>query len=331
MSKEESDEKRRRGGKKFVDKYGVETAQIYKTKTTTETSDLDKLVIPPPTHALYDPSGNTTFDPLRVKEIDKAGAFYGVIKIWTDPDTDTLYVIDGRGNVHDCREVNRRRKERGAAPISVRFMPVDCDIQKAREYVTMYNTHRKGPTPSFYGREIHAYKNLGYAWDRICELLHVESENPEQWCRLYYPLAWCVEEVQAAFDTHKLPVAKAKMFGGTAIDGSKRLGDNAQRDLLKKELAKKAAQKSGTAPKPIKTNTASGRLRLAVELVNTKHLSETDRTMVRFIAAYERYISGGEKTALDFVPGVKSAVDAALSRGKDDGEAGTPDAASTAA
>lgn len=220
----------RHGGQKFTDKYDCKTFQAYE-------SDPENLIIPEKDHPLYDADGNTTFDPLRVAEIDRSGSFLGAVIIWSDPDREALYVIEGRGLVYDVREVNRRRLERGDEPIKIKFMRWDGDLDSAIEHVRIRNFHRKRPTVSHTGREILSLHRLGKSWTRIAEILHLEGDEAnEKYLRKIAALAFCTKEVTDAVDAGKVSITKARRFSGKKLDGSEALGAEAQVELLEEML-----------------------------------------------------------------------------------------------
>lgn len=285
-------------GLKFDVKYGVSAFQAYKC-------DPDTLVIPPKGHALYDPDGNTAFNPRRVAEIDKDGVFTGTVIVWTDKDANKLYVIEGRGNTLDVREVNRLRRERGDEEITIKVMPLDVDLDRAVEHVVLRNFHRKVPTVSHYAREVVRLARLGKTWGRIVEMLDVDGiDDAEQWCKKRVAVAHCVPEVAQAIDSGELSLAQARQFGGTAIDGSKALGKKAQLDLLEEMRAERDKPKS-----TVKALSAGARGRVFTALSNgaTEKLKKDDRGLATFAAALISRLEGDED-ALDDWPAIAEVV-----------------------
>ena len=285
-------------GRGFDAKYGVEKFQSYK-------ADPDVLNIPGPLHALYDPDGNTTFDEHRVREIDKDGVFTGTVIVWTDKDQNVLWVVEGRGNVFDVREVNRRRRERGDDIVMIKFQPLDAPLDRAVEHVVLRNFHRKQPQPAHYAREIVRLFRLGKPWARIAEMLHLD-EN-EHALRVRAALAYCNLAVIAAMEAGKVSYKKARRFGGKAIDGSEALGDAEQLALLADMTAEGAK-----SAKPRAVSRAV-REKLAETLANggAKHLKGPELTLARALAAYERRLNG-EAGALAPWPEVAAIVDEVL-------------------
>lgn len=296
------------GNPKFTEKYGVKLASAYE-------ADPDDIVIPPKGHALYDPDGNREFDEVRVKAIDEAGKFVGVIPIWTDVDKNKLYAIDGRGNVLDCREVNRRRKKDGREPIRVLISRFPGDLDAAVDLVAMRNFRRKRPAIDHTAREIVRYWLLGRAPARIAEILNLESDpdvlerGAEKALRSMATIAYCVPEVVDAIKAGRISIKKAKRFGGNKIDGENALGRDAQLALLD-QMTAPPIPKGVNPDKPL----ARGiRVRVASRLANgaASNLPPMDLTLARGMAAYERYMNG-DRTALDYVPAIKAIVDAAV-------------------
>ncbi len=246
------------GGEKFTDRYGVETAQAYK-------GDSEALKIPPATHFLYDPTAPTTFDPLRVEAIDRDGKMTTPIEVYTDPDTGTLWVLDGRGRTLDVREVNRRRRLDGRELVKPLLIPFNGDEKAAIARVREKNYHRRAPTSSGMALDLLALRNAGHTWEACAKTMHVETEDAEQWGRRLFPLAFCIEEVRVAIDAGTLPKGAAKKFGGTSLDGTKALGKKEQQKLLAEMLSGEPEEKE---TKTVSTKTRR-RAREALESFNT--------------------------------------------------------------
>jgi len=295
---------KRSKGEKFTDKYGVSNTQIYRGDPGP-----DRLVIPGPDHFLYDASSPTTFDEVKVRQIDADGHYRQTIEVWTDPDNGKLYVVDGREGLLCVREVNRRRAEVGKRPIEPQLQPLSCSEKEAVARISIRNFHRRQPPPSAYAINILQNYKAGWMWEQICHILHVESENPEAWCRRYLPLAHCIPEVRAAFDAGKLPLTKAKEFGGGKPDGSEALGKRKQLDLLEEMLApKEKADKPRQLP-------LKKRERIAHAMTNggSESLTFQDKTIAEGIAA-GLALASGDMSMLDKWPDISKLVEKALSK-----------------
>ena len=290
-------------GEKFVDKYGVETYQVYKG------SD-EALKIPGPDHPLYDPTAPTTFDPVRVAAIDRDGRMTTPVEIFTDPDAGILWVLDGRGRKLDVQEVNRRRAKEGRDLVKLLIVPFVGDEKAAVARVREKNYHRRSPTPSGMALDLLALRNKGYEWAACANILHHTTPDPEQWGRKLLPLAYCVEEVRIAIDTEEIPRGKAAKFGGTAPDGSKALGKKEQLALLA-EL--RAAANAGPAKGGASTITTKQRERVHAALTNgaSEKLKGADKLVAEVVAATIARL-GGDSKALHEWPLVDAAVSEAL-------------------
>jgi len=290
-------------GEKFVDKYGVESAQIYKT------ADLSIIKIPGPDHFLYDPTAPTTFDELRVREIDDAGKMDDPITVYTDPDTKTLYALDGRGRTLDTTEVNRRRKEEGREPVYALLLPFSGTEKDAVARVRLFNYHRRTPTPSGMGLDILALRKAGWSWPDCAAKLHVESKDPEQWAKRYLPLAYCIEEVRAAFDARELPITMARKFGGGEVDGSAALGKKEQLALL--QLTREAP-----ATTKVKVVSPGKRRRLVQVLTNgaSEKLNAGNKTVAQIVAATLAFVDGDPKMLRGW-PDVAAIVEGTMKKG----------------
>jgi len=163
-------------GPRFRDKYSVEEARnIYRGDTTA-------LKIPPKGHPLYDPTSPTTFDPLRVEAIDRDGHMNDPIEVWTDPDNDTLWVLDGRGRLLDVREVNRRRADQGRDLVLPYITPYKGTETEALRRLREKNYHRRTPKFSDVAQDIRVLRKKGIPCADIAMSLHVVTTDPDNWC-----------------------------------------------------------------------------------------------------------------------------------------------------
>lgn len=250
---------KRQKGVKFVEKYKVSTANIYK-------GDGEALKIPPPGHVLYDATAPTVFDELRVAVIDRDGKMTDPIEVWTDPDSGTLWVLDGRARLLDVREVNRRRKSRGCSPVEPYIVPFSGDEARAIARLREKNYHRRVPTLSAMAQDLLALRNAGYGWDKCAEILHHKTDDPEQWGRKILPIAFCIHDVQQAIDDGTISRSCARRLGGSKPDGLDRMGDK----LQAAELAVMLEGKSERRPTgPVKGSLgAKARIRVRESLLN---------------------------------------------------------------
>lgn len=301
----------KKSGEKFMPKYGVELAQIYK-------GDVEKLLIPGPDHPLYDKTAPTTFDELRVQEIDRTGKMTDPIEVWTDPDQGKLWVVDGRGRTLDVIEVNRRRALDGRKLIKPLIINFSGDEKEAVGRVRVMNYHRRVPKPSDMAIDIDVLRKKGYSWEECASRLHVVVDGAESWAKRLLPLAFCIDEVRAAFDAGEFPRTKAQLFGGKALDGSEALGKKQQAALLEQLRAEKLARKD--APKPPRQMAPKARARVAGALLMSAGgvaLSYQDKMIAEGVAA-GLALASGDAAALNKWPDVAKVAVAALSAKKDE-------------
>lgn len=294
--------KKRSGGEKFIDKYNVETVQFYKTLP-------DKLTIPPPGHALYDLDGNTECSPRRVAEIDADGDFAGAILVWSNPDDKKLYVVDGRGCLLDVEAVNRIRAARGDEPVKIKFARLDTSLERAIEHVTLRNFHRKLPTLGHYGREVVKFHRMGKTFSRIADLLNLSpEESSERQLRWLAALTYCIPNVVSAIESGRLSIRTARQFGGKEMDGSERLGEDEQFQLL--------AEKLDEGPKEKSALTAADKKRVVAALRDNAEAikSKADREAARIASAVLARV-GGDAKALSEWPELAMLVNSALVKG----------------
>lgn len=290
-------------GEKFADKYGVKAAQIYK-------GDISDLKIPGPDHSLYDKNSPTTYSEIRVKYIDESGRMGDPIDVWTDPDTKTLWVLDGRTRHVDVSEVNRRRKAEGREPIEIFIIPFHGSEKDAVAEMTVRNHHRRVPTPTAVAEELVRLRRYGWDWVKCAEMLQVETEDPEQWARKLIPIAYCIPKVQELIDKGELAKGLARKFGGGKLDGSEKLSQKAQAELLAEML--EAKEKAAKSPKT-KYLGPKSQERLAKALGNgeVEKLKAKDAEVAEVIAATLARLAGDAK-ALKAWPAVAAVVEAAL-------------------
>lgn len=296
----------RKHGEKFVDKYGVSGATCYR-----DDGSFNNIEIPPPGHFLYDEDAPRTFDPIRVAVIDRDGHMNDPIEVWTDKDASKLWVLDGRGRKLDVEEVNRRRAVRKCEPVRPLLIPFGGDEKAAVARVRSMNYHRRVPKVSTMAVDLLALRKAGHTWDSCAETLHVEVEHTEAWGKKLLPLAFCVPEVRALFDSGDLPRSKIKLFAGSAPDGSEAKGKKEQLALITELLVEKQ-----TVEKP-KTVTPKKRAKVVVALQNgaSASLSSRDRDVAEAVAAALRLVDG-EEDALEKWPEVAAIVKEAMSKSK---------------
>ena len=288
-------------GEKFTVKYGVEATQIYK-------GDSDALRIPGPDHPLYDPTSPTTHDPLRVAEIEASGEMTDALEVWTDPDSGTLWVIDGRSRLLDVREVNRVRKAEGRELVKPYIKPLSIDEKTAVARVRLKNYHRRVPTAADNAQDIRALRKAGWSWEDVVTKMHRQSDNPEAWCRSVLPLAFCEPEVLAAMTAGSVPRSAGRKFGGSTEDGSGALGRKEQLALLKKMTAEK-----GEKVEVVKALSPRRRrlVREALVSVQESSLTHVEQIAAKAIAAAFAFVDGDDDALAEWSD-VAAIVDGAL-------------------
>jgi hypothetical protein len=277
-------------GEKFTEKYGgksksLSTANIYK-------GNPESLKIPPKDHVLYDATAPTTFDPIRVEVIDKDGKMTTPIEVWSDPDTKTLWILDGRGRFLDVQEVNRRRKESKRELVEPYIVPFNGDEKAAIARVRQKNYHRREMTSSGMAVDLAALRKAGYSWEQCAEILHVETQDATQWGTKLAPLAHCIPEVREAIDSGELSKGVARKFGGGKVDGSKALGKKEQLDLL--EALRKEKDKPKTASKAPSAGTRD-RVYTALSNGASADLKGIEKEFGKGFAAALAWVSGDKK------------------------------------
>lgn len=294
---------------KFTEKYDVSTATIYK-------GNPNSLKIPPKGHPLYDPTAPTTFDVRRVEIIDREGQMTTPIEVWTDPDTGTLWVLDGRGRFLDVQEVNRRRTERKCdlvEPYIVPFNVAGADEKRAIARVREKNYHRRKPTLSGMALDVLALRNAGHSFEDCAKALGESLDAPEQWARKLLPIAFCISDVREAIDSGEFSRSIARKFGGGKLDGSKALGQKEQIALLADMRATQSEGKGATArSKP--NGKAQARVEAALKNGETEDLRKVPEKLVADAAAAALAWIGGDKHAFSRWPKVQTIIDVAAEK-----------------
>ena len=291
---------------KFTAKYGVSTANIYK-------GNPDSMRIAPPGHKYHDATSSSEHDELLIAAIERYGLMNTPIEVLTDPDNGILWIVDGRRRWLATQEVNRRRAEQGREPVEPYITPFSRKngsrpseaevVARIREK----NYHRRVPTVSGMAVDLIAMRDAGCTWQQCIDALHVQSVDPEQWGRKLLPLGRCEPEVRAAVDARQIPRTAARLFGGSAADGSDALGRQGQLDLLAQMIAAKTTEKGSSEARPM---TTAARERVVERLSNgaVEKLPEFEQSIARAIVAYECFTTGGIAEALDYLPEIKRLV-----------------------
>lgn len=276
-------------GEKFASKYKVEATQIYKGDPGADT-----LLIPPPGHFLYDAAAPTVFDEIKVKQIDADGHMTDAIEVWTDPDVNKMFVVDGRDRLLAVREVNHRRALAGKELVKPHLKPLGKLSQKeviAR--ITIKNFHRRPPTPSAYAMHIANQRRAGWDWETVAHHLHITTDDAEQWCKKRLPLAFCEPEVCEAFDAGEFPLSAAPAFGGRNVEGVDALGRKQQLDLLTKRRQEKLAGKDESKPRQVSPKVRE-RVRAALMNGESANLCHQDKMIAEGVAAALAFVNGDE-------------------------------------
>lgn len=222
--------------------------------------------------------------------------------MWTDPEKGVLWVLDGRGRFLDVQEVNRRRAKEGREPVQPYIVPFHGNEKEAVARVRSKNYHRRMPTASGMGCDILTLRKQGFSWEDCARILHVEVEDAEQWARRLLPLAHCVPEVRAAFDAKELPIALARKFAPSSIEGEDALSPKEQLKLLEELRAGRGKTDKASAPRP-----RSPKVREKV----SSALAESTSSSAKLVQATLAWIEGDDD-ALSSWPDVKRIVEEAL-------------------
>ncbi|HDR9034424.1 ParB/RepB/Spo0J family partition protein [Burkholderia sp. AU32262] len=188
--------------KNSVDAYGA------KGKGNLLDFDPDDLtLVTDETHPLYDERVHWPLDEAMVRNIDFQGIIQP-IEVTKNPETGATEVVTGRQRVKNCREANRRRRERGEKPWLIpafvrRIAPKDRS-KKLSAAIASENAIRQQETPMT--RAAKMARQLGHHTEEEvailfgCKVATVRST---------LALLDCCAEVQKAVDSGKVPVTHA--------------------------------------------------------------------------------------------------------------------------
>ncbi|KVU65297.1 hypothetical protein WK72_18940 [Burkholderia ubonensis] len=204
--------------KNSVDAYGA------KGKGNLLDFDPDDLtLVTDETHPLYDERVHWPLDEAMVRNIDFQGIIQP-IEVTKNPETGATEVVTGRQRVKNCREANRRRRERGEKPWLIpafvrRIAPKDRS-KRLSAAIASENSIRQQETPMT--RAAKMARQLGHHTEEEvailfgCKVATVRST---------LALLDCCADVQKAVDSGKVPITHAVKLA--------RLKPDAQRQKLR--------------------------------------------------------------------------------------------------
>jgi hypothetical protein len=240
------------------------------------------------------------------------------VEVWTDPDANVMYVVDGRGRVLNVREVNRRRAESGREPVKMLLVPFNGDEKEAVARIHVKNNYRRAILPSATAIGIRDLRAVGWSWEDCAKKLHVTVKHAEPWARRLLPLAFCVAEVRAAFDEGELPLGMAAKFGGKAIDGSEALGKKEQLELLEE---KRASKQNGEPKARALSSKQRERVQHALSNGASQTLTFNDQMIALGVVAALSFAAGDGDALNDWPAVAKIARDAMTKSKKEEEEA----------
>lgn len=322
---EKVEKKARVRGPSTEERYGVERYQSY-----TSAPENPKLQVPPKGNDLYAIKGHTTFDPLMVEEIDRDGPLARVtLMVWSDPDSGTLWIIEGRGNYFNALEVNRRRRERGDKTIVVFISNLPVSRERAVEYVRLMNHHREQVRLGLIASDAFVLWKRGTSFERIAEILHItDSERAnEKWIRKAISLQHAIPEVVAAVEKGYVSLTKARRFGGKDLEGKERLSAAEQKKLLAEMLDKKGHRTVTSVPTPARRRFASV---LSEDTIDSFEDPKA-RTAARVLERALVFLDTGDMSALDAWPELQALATKVLAgKAEKESDEGAPDETASA-
>ncbi|QTD91786.1 ParB/RepB/Spo0J family partition protein [Burkholderia anthina] len=167
----------------------------------------DLTLVTDESHPLYDERVHWPLDEAMVRNIDFQGILQP-IEVTKNPETGATEVVTGRQRVKNCREANRRRRERGEKPWLIpafvrRIAPKDRS-KKLSAAIASENAIRQQETPM--SRAAKMARQLGHHTEEEvavlfgCKVATVRST---------LALLECCADVQKAVDAGKVPVTHA--------------------------------------------------------------------------------------------------------------------------
>ncbi|ANN78931.1 ParB/RepB/Spo0J family partition protein [Bordetella flabilis] len=190
--------------KNSIDAYGA------KGKGNLLSFDPDELVlVTDESNPLYDSRVHLPLDENMVRNIDYQGVLVP-IEVTKNPETGEIEVVTGRQRVKNCREANRRRRERGEA---MRLIPGFVRKLSLRERALVLsaataseNAIRQQETPISRAEKMARQLSLGRSEEDIAILFGVKPQTVRESLQLLE----CCAAVQNAVDAGKIRLAHAK-------------------------------------------------------------------------------------------------------------------------
>lgn len=150
--------------KNSIEAYGAEG------KSNVLFFDPDKLtLVTDPKHPLYDERALRPFSEPMVLNILALGVVQAIV-ITKDAETGQTLVVAGRGRVINCREANRRLRERGEEPLQVPAIVRRADADGLAGVMVAENELREADTPLGRARKMQSFVDRGRSNEQIAIL-----------------------------------------------------------------------------------------------------------------------------------------------------------------
>ncbi|TDV04663.1 ParB/RepB/Spo0J family partition protein [Paraburkholderia caballeronis] len=192
--------------KNSIDAYGA------KGKGNLLTFDPDDLVlVAEESHPLYDSRVHLPLDENMVRNIDYQGVLVP-IEVTKNPETGDIEVVTGRQRVKNCREANRRRRERGEEirfiPGFVRRLGMGERLLVLSAATASENAIRQQETPISRAEKMAKQLSLGRSEADIAILFGVKPQTVRDSLKLLE----CCAAVQNAVEGGQINVSHAKQL-----------------------------------------------------------------------------------------------------------------------
>lgn len=234
-------------------------------------------------HALYDERVRDKLDEMEIANIDAYGVLQAVTIVKIDG---VACVVDGRRRVRMARIVNRRRKKRGDAPLSVPAMVRRSDEKSMLGEMISANEIRADDTPSVKIAKMKRYMARGVSVENAAVAFGIPVGTAKSW----------IKYDDEAIPAIKKAVESGKMEITAGVDLAKIKDPDVQAKALGDLLDGKGAS-SGGRSKKVSVRAArkiSKKLRRpdSAELLSKRDL----KTLLEFIKAKSHPSSTSEKT-----------------------------------
>lgn len=189
-------------------------------------------------HPLYDERAFFTPEPGFIENIRQNGILQA-ITVSRNPDTDQVFVVDGRQRVMAAIEANKTTKDKKErVRIPARWIQWDLSGKSLLSTMIMMNSYRKNDPPSIQAKKIARFRKLGASEKEIAEAINVNVQTIGN----YLKLLEGTTELREAVDAGEVPKAEAYELATRSVEEQKALVPQI-RQVMKENKGKRTGKK----------------------------------------------------------------------------------------